>query len=365
MSQPEYKLYGAEVSYFTAKARAYLRWRGVPFEAVNATRDVYQSVIMPNVGWPVIPVMKTPDGKIVQDSADIIKTVEEEAGLSPSVLPQGPLQRFVSELIHLFADEWLVLPAMHYRWTYNEDWAYGEFGKMSAPDKSPEEQFKIGAANGERFKGALPVLGVHPETIPGIEASYQAFLDEFSAHLTHHAYVFGGRPSLADFALIGPLYAHLWRDPKSRDIMEARAPKVADWVHRVNAGEQGEGELLPDDQIPDTLIPILARQAREQYPALRQTLALFDNWAATAEAESAVPRALGQIKAEIEGHTGPAAARSFPLYRLQAAIDVFDAMGPDDQQKTKALLDRIGGQGFESLKPSKRLTRRNYRLALA
>lgn len=359
-----YKLYGAEVSYFTGKARAYLRWRGVPFQAINATREVYKSVIMPNIGWSVIPVLKTPDGTIVQDTADIIDQVEKDAGLSPSVLPEGPLQRFVAELIHLYADEWLVLPAMHYRWSFDEDWAYGEFGRMSAPDKSPEEQYRIGAANGERFKGSLPVLGVHPESIPGIEASYLAFLDEFSRHLDQHPYVFGGRPTLADFAMIGPLYAHLWRDPTSQEIMEARAPRVAEWVQRVNAGEAGDGALLTDDQIPDTLLPILARQAREQYPALKQTLEIYNQWADTAIAQANVPRTLGQIKVEIEGHTAPAAARSFPLYRLQAAMDAYEALNSGDQDRANTLLDRVGGQGFHEFTLSKRLTRRNYRLAL-
>ncbi|OZB12292.1 MAG: glutathione S-transferase, partial [Hyphomonas sp. 34-62-18] len=114
-----YTLYGAEVSYFTGKARAYLRWRGVDFHEELATQAVYRDVILPKVGWPVIPVMVTPEGEVVQDSADIIETVEAREGLSPPAIPQTPLQRFVAQLLHLYADEWLTLPAMHYRWSYN------------------------------------------------------------------------------------------------------------------------------------------------------------------------------------------------------------------------------------------------------
>ena len=75
---PAYTLYGAEVSYFTGKAHAYLRWRGADFEEQIATQQVYRDIILPNVGWPVIPVMKMPDGTIVQDTADIIEQVEME-----------------------------------------------------------------------------------------------------------------------------------------------------------------------------------------------------------------------------------------------------------------------------------------------
>lgn len=361
----KYTLYGAEVSYYTGKARAYLRWRGAPFEEVNATGEIYRDVIMPNIGWPVIPVLKAPDGSFVQDTGDIIAHVEAAGDFEKSVYPEGEVQKFVSELIHLYADEWLVLPAMHYRWSFNEDWAYGEFGEMSAPHLSPQEQYQLGAKNGARFKGALPVLGVHDETIPGIEVSYLAFLDDFSAHLEVHDYVFGARPTLADFALIGPLYAHLWRDPESRILMETRAPRVVEWVHRVNSGAQGEGEVVAGDEIPQTLLALLSRQMREQFPALKQTLALFEEWTKDAEAEARLPRGLGEIKVSVEGHEGPAVARSFPLYRLQAVHDAYGALGAEARVKADTLLEKIGGDIFQETRLPARLTRRDYRLALA
>ena len=60
-----YQLLGSEISYFTGKARAYLRWKGVDFKEVTATRDVYTTTILPRVGWAVIPVMIAPDDTIV------------------------------------------------------------------------------------------------------------------------------------------------------------------------------------------------------------------------------------------------------------------------------------------------------------
>ncbi len=360
-----YTLYGADVSYYTGKARAYLRWRGVPFTEEVATQTVYKDVILPNVGWPVIPVLKTPDGKIVQDTADIIQSVEAAESSQPRVYPDGPIQRFVSELLHLYADEWLVLPAMHYRWNYNEDWTYGEFGRMSAPHLSAEEQYQIGAKNGQRFKGSLPVLGVSSATEPGIEVSYEAFLDEFSRHLADHDYILGGRPSLADFALIGPLYAHLWRDPTSRELMETKAPKVAEWVRRVHEGQAGGGDLIANDEIPETLFPILERQMREQWPALVSTLELFADWLESAETDGKVPRGLGEIEIEIEGRKGPAVARSFPLFRLQGVLDAYEQLGAEARTTADRILDKIGGTALRDTRLPARLVRRDYRLALA
>ena len=83
-----YTLYGAEVSYFTGKARAYLDWRGVDYEEKPATQDVYKTVILPTVGWPVIPVAAMPDGSIVQDTADIMQAVETRENASPPGPPR-------------------------------------------------------------------------------------------------------------------------------------------------------------------------------------------------------------------------------------------------------------------------------------
>jgi glutathione S-transferase len=362
---PAYTLYGAEVSYFTGKARAYLRWRGVDFDEQIATQAIYRDIILPNVGWPVIPVMKMPDGTIVQDTAEIIAHVEAAEQRQPPAEPATPVQRFVAQLLQLYADEWLVIPAMHYRWTYNEDWAYSEFGAISAPQLSRPEQYEIGKKNGQRFKGALPVLGVNEATIPGIEISYEAFLDDFSRHLGAHPFLLGERPCLADFAFIGPLYAHLYRDPTSGELMKRIAPRVADWVERTHAGERGTGDLVADDAIPETLWPILKRQMREQFPALEETVALFAGWAGTAKPGDRLPRAVGQISVDIQGFTGPAAARTFPLWRLQAVLDAYEALDEAAKARADALLDEIGGAPLKEFRLPARLARTDYQLVMA
>ena len=91
----------------------------------------------------MIPVLVTPEGVAVQDTADIVDHVERvESG--PSVFPAGPVQKLASLLLELYADEWLIIPATHYRWTYNEAWIVGEFGRFrgsaSARIRLPESR---------------------------------------------------------------------------------------------------------------------------------------------------------------------------------------------------------------------------------
>jgi len=353
-----YNFYAAEVSLFSGKARAYLQWKNIAFKEIPPVAEIMKTKLLPVIGWSVIPILETLEGTLVQDTADIIASVES-ATEGPSVYPDGPVQRFVSELLHTFADQWLTLPALHYRWNYNEAWVSEEFGKLAAPDANREMQIEIGTKRGAMFKAMVPMLGVTPDTIPAIEASYEAFLDEFSAHLEQYDFLFGGRPSLADFAFYGPLYAHLYRDPASGDIMKARAPKVAQWVERLRDGNYGDGELIDGDVIPDTLLPILARHNNEHLPVLHATNKLLD----TFKGED-LPRALGMVPFNIGDRTGQTIARPFSLFRLQAALEIYAEMEAHEKTKANAILEKTHGQNLKTFQISKPLARENYKLVI-
>lgn len=353
-----YILYAADVSLFSGKARAYLRWKGVEFREVAPTPEVMKTKLLPVIGWPVIPVLETPGGELIQDTADIIAHLEATHD-GPSVYPDGPVQRYVTELLHTYADQWLTLPAMHYRWNHNEDWVLEEFGRLAAPDADRDSQIAIGTKRGAMFRGMVPMLGITPDTAPAIEASYEAFLDAFSAHLTEHNFIFGGRPTLADFALYGPLYAHLYRDPASGDLMKSRAPLVAKWVERLRDGDYGTGEFIGGDVIPETLLTLLSRHNEEHLPVLSATNALLG-----AFTSDDLPRALGQVSFTVEGAEGRTIARPFSLFRLQAALDIYADMTAAEQSKANDILDATRGEDLKTFKIAKRLTRRHYKLVL-
>lgn len=358
-----HQLIGAEVSLYTGKVRAYLDYKAIQYDEVLATREVYRNVILPRVGVRFIPVLISDDDVAVQDSTEIIDFLEGRYP-TPSIYPASPLQRFVALLIEAYADEWLVIPAMHYRWNVPENRAFAiaEFGRLSAPDAAPDEQLRIGEQLSGPFAGALDPLGVHAENVAEIEASYLAFLSDFQRHLAMHLFLFGSRPSIADFALFGPLYAHLYRDPASGRLMREHAPAVARWVERMRAPRPKSGEFLHHDGIPATLEPIIARMIREQAPVLASTERAL---AALPVTGDALPRVIGRHAFRLGDVTSERAIYPFNFWRWQRAADQFHALDPHNRGSAETLLRTLGATDWLTQPASVRLTRKQNRLFLA
>ncbi|WP_291843962.1 glutathione S-transferase family protein [Maricaulis sp.] len=368
-----YTLIGTPVSLYTGKVRGYLRWKNVPFTERLSTREVYKADILPRVGWPVIPVVihedGSPHGKTLQDTSDIIDYVEaREPG--PSIYPDTPRQRFAALVLELFGDEWLVIPAMHYRWAYNRAFAQQEFGATSHPHLAPEEQFAAAEKAVGFFSGSITGLGVNPDSIAAIETAYEDFLTVFEAHLGAHDCLFGSRPSIGDYGLLGPLYAHLLRDPKSGELMRRLAPRVAAWAERCHAPQHSlTGNFLAKDDIPPGVMELLHRFAAQHWPVLRDTAAALAAWAADKQAGTEVPRILGFHKARI-GHGDSAvetdrAIIPFPLWMLQGVTDYRDSLTGAARLAVSELLRSMGAADLDAFTLPVRLERRHFKLALA
>src|SRR5690606_25280734 len=115
---------------------------------------------------------------------------------------------------------------------------------LSRPDLDEAGQRAAGEETAKPFAGALPFLGVTPEMGPAIEKSYEGLLAELDAHFAKHEFLFGTRPSIGDFGLYGPLYAHQYRDPASGEIMKKLAPNAVRWIQRMSKrSEEHTSEL--------------------------------------------------------------------------------------------------------------------------
>ena len=77
-------------------------------------------------------------------------------------------------------------------------------------------------------------MGASEEALPVFESFYLDALEVLENHFVTTPYLFGGMPSVADFALMGPLFGHLARDPEPARIMKQLAPRVFRWTEAMN-----------------------------------------------------------------------------------------------------------------------------------
>ena len=339
-----YALYGAEFSLYSGKARSYLRKKGIPFREINPSAREYKRFILPRTGVAFIPVVRTPEDEVIQDTTEIIDRLEHRFP-AQSVYPECPLQKLIALMLELYGDEWLVIPAMHYRWNFpqaNQPFINEEFGKMMMPLLPRFLARRIGAKVGARMNGFVPLLGIDQETIPEFEGSYEALLSELDQHFSEHDYLLGQRPSIGDYGVIGPFYAHLYRDPYPGALMRERAPNVVRWVERMQSAEKATGEFFAAGNIPDTLVPVIKRMVIEQLPILKDGIIKLADWKA-GNPDQKIPRSIGKHEFTIGTASGTRIVVPYTLWMWQRVADHYHSLSADIR---RVLDDKLGAFGL-------------------
>lgn len=384
----EYVLWGTPHSLYTGKARSYLIKKGVPFREALPSDPRFAAEIMPRVGLFVVPVLETPQGELVQDTTAIIAHLENLHG-QPSVMPPGqgpgPVQQVVAMLLDAYGSNALLPLAMHYRWTYRErqeTFLRAEFGRAAYAGPDRDAARDLAARNMDYFSGFLPGLGVTPEVIPAMEAGYRELLDALDIHFQSHPYLLGGRPSLADFGMMAPLFAHLGRDPVPAFLMKTTAPNVFRWTERMNQPAIGDSEfgggkpVFPDhDAIPATLEPVLRLVFADWLPGLHADAQSFAQWFGTLDDPE--PGTLVSLsgKRQVHPNTGPVeyawrgvtmrrGSAPHGLWHFGLARDHADGLAADPAARLGALLERTGGTEIMKIRPPRGMTRKDNVLAI-
>lgn len=362
MSQ-KYTLYGAPLSLYTGKVRAYLIYKDLDYEEVFSSLRVYKNIIVPKTGVRFIPVVKTPEDEYLQDTAVIIDELESRHP-SRAIMPTTPKQRLVSHLFELWADEWLLIPAMHYRWNKdNFPFIYQEFGKIVLPSMPAFIRAFVGKKIGAKFKGFVPILGITEASIPAIEDWYENHvLSMLDAHFAKHQYLLGDAPSLGDFCLMGPLYAHLYRDPEPGRLMREKAPNLARWIERMNSPVTQLGAWLPDDEIPHTLEPILKRLFEEFWPVLANTVDALSTWIENNPDQQDIPRTIGNHAFRMGDVSEQRAIMTFHQWKVQRTLECYNSLPESDKPAVDALLTQLGGKEAMQLQITRPVKRVNNKL---
>jgi len=151
--------------------------------------------------------------------------------------------------------------------------------------------------------------------------------------------------------------------------MQRLAPNVVGWVQRMMEPGIVSGEFLADDQVPDTLLPVLRRLMRELLPVVNGTMRALDEWAAANPDEVEPPRGIGTHAFVLEAGlpnevTAQRAIQPFLQWMWQRPWDAFAALSSGQQQDVLTLLDRVNGRDAFAQAPATRLVRRNFKLQI-
>lgn len=348
-----YVMYGWQLSYYSAKVRSYLRYKAIPFTETPVNFYTLYRRIQRETGVRAMPVLRTPEQEWIADSSVIIERMEQRFPALP-VIPETPRQRFAAYLLEAWGDEWWIPTAMHTRWSYPENYALfeREAGAALLPHFPGFIQRAMVARVAKLLRSYLHRVGVRPEQLSMIEAWTRRTLGLLDAHFALQPYLLGGHPTLADFGLIGSLYAHLGRDPWPARELIAPHPHVRAWIDRMSAptsdaqqahGGADYGPLLADDQIAPTLEPILRSLCTEFVPLLSainmRVLACLIDY----PSEKVLPRSLEDVCVPTPEGDFRRAAVPYSLWMAQRTLDAYRAMQAAEQTDVRNWITELGG----------------------
>ena len=328
---------GVPASPYTRKMISLMRYRRIPHVIEwGDPRDLIGRFGVEEPKPVLLPVMIFEvDGKhkAVTDSTPIIRHLEIE--FSPrSVIPSDPKLAFLNYVLEDFGDEWVTKYMFHYRWYFKDDIEKAGtilplFHGISLDDDS-HAAFKKYFSDLQISR--LGVVGSSDLTAPIIEASYKRFLGQLDHCLSKHPFLFGNRPSSADFALFGQLSSLIGFDPTSRALAHEISPRVVAWqdlMEDLSGLKPNESDWINFKDAEQNLLSLFQEVGKVYLPDLL-----------------ANSRAINQEEktwtAEIDGAKWE--QRSFPYQAkcLKWINNEFQKLNESDQKQIKEFLIKTG-----------------------
>ena len=352
MSNP-HRLYAITHSLYSGRARSYLIKHQIPFRELSTGHESFKAEVLPKGKLATIPTLVTPEGEVIRDGAAIIEHFEATNG-RPSQ-PRGPRQRIISALFDVIGTDGLLRPAMHYRWNFPEDnLAFVRYHFLHSQRDTPERAEKTEAMM-DRMRYAAMIFGVTEHSQGVVESLYLDYLDALNGHFEQYPYLLGWRPSVGDFGLVAPMYAHLGRDPHPAKLMQQRAVSVHRWVERMNRADQdvpeffnAGTEFIDDDEVPESLMTVLRILAEDFVPETLAAADAINGWLTENKPEAGAPavgrlaQAAGTATFAVRGETIEALAQPHRFYLLQRVQDDYASLSETEKAAVDVVLSKSG-----------------------
>jgi hypothetical protein len=233
------------------------------------------------------------------------------------------------------------------------------------------------------MRAFLPVLGIglSHEVDEVVEASIERLYDVLNAHFLEYPYILGGVPSLADYGMMGPLYAHHGRDVASSNAMKVRAPALYRWIETMGRAPIVDPEVwhVPQeffsaDDLPETLIALLRLIAADYVPEITATVDLYHQWLVADERNAGTicdvelqkrnHQVLGEIEHVQNGVTIKRIALLDSVTHHMRLQDLMDQMNEEEKGTLNGILQRVGANDLVKLRLRRDMKRDDYAYVL-
>lgn len=268
MYRGDYGLVGSEMSMFSRKLEAQLRFQHIPWYWHFKTEE-RSAEIEARAGTHFIPVLITPDKWMIHDTIALGPLLDARFPQT-TVIPRTPLQRACCFILEDVFNHWLGRVCVHSRWCYPENvaWVGPRFGanrilnrSIEAPftDRELRELAPIGDLMYQGFgKNVCEYNGVGPDQEHAVRADFSNMLNVLDTHFSENLFLLGSRPCLADFALAGACKAHFVTDPVPRGWLGEYREMVFDYTDRLFGDTDFTANAwLDNDRVPDSLQRVL------------------------------------------------------------------------------------------------------------
>lgn len=347
----EYEFIGSKNSYFSAKVRACLQYKRLPYVETTANIEAMRRV-RTLTGDLIYPVVVCPDGAVLRDGCDIVAELERRHPERP-VIPEDPVLHLAALLLELVADEFMLQSSIGFRWHDDASYAWSRrmFSQISSERVRDPETRQRGVDNGARVADSIrQAMGRRSDSQWAWSREVTRELcDRFEAHLQGTPFFLGDRPCLADLGMMNALFGHLYRDPgEICDYLHEQCISVSLWIDHMlaAAGESDRGELT----IAPTLEAVLAAFGKA-YGERATELALNAN------------RELSGMETGTEIRTG-ANNPHYSAWRIQRLRDHLASVPADRRDEAEGLLEVAGFRAACEVPADWRMEKREQRLHL-
>ena len=129
-----------------------------------------------------------------------------------------------------------------------------------------------------------------------------------------------------------------------------------------------ERELLADDAIPETLLPVLKIIASDYLPEIKSLVTFLNDYIDNSEVDAGTlviadpqQRVLGMISMTIRGQEFTVAARHYSIWMLQRFQDAYDVLEGSAKGEIDALFGETGLAEITALRTTKRIERKGFK----